>query len=579
MTRGLRWAVTLVAAASIPALARPVSAEHARKAAPAKSDAPKPAPAKSDAPRPLSQTLTGAAKADFEAAKLLANDGDFAGALIKFQSAYEAAKDPRLLWNVAYCQKNLRRYSKVTLTLKRYLEEGKALLSPADKKEAQDLIAMIEPFTTRATFRVSPDGAEIFVDEEPVGTSPLAAPVVLDIGERRLRVTKTGFASFEKSVVVAGGPELKIDVVLEKELHEGKLVVEAPAGAEVFIDDRRVGEGRVEQKLPSGGHQLRVAAPGMRPYQTEVIVQDKETRSLNVLLEAAAAAEKPTLRVAVGCADSEPRGPEDGLVVNVDGPDVLPPGAVKKRWSDEAQRNIVEYAQYPIAPGPHKLRVAITECQPLEIKVDVDPVKGADVGGALESDRFILLRGPQGTPGRLRAGLGFWLAASGETKTTPERYATNGLDVKGAVLDLGLVGRWYGLFLDGAWGSGSFARKTFATHYMLPNPANVSWKRLLVRTGPRFPLYLGSLGLGPLLGIQAVDIDQVRTGKPSGIVGGYVEVDVQPVCDFGLFATGSLEKPTNEDNPSGVLQVGLFYGPSRACHKERSTPIGLRTAR
>ncbi len=316
----------------------------------------------------------------------------------------------------------------------------------------------------------------------------------------------------------------------------------------------------------------------MRPYQTEVIVQDKETRSLNVLLEPVAAAEKPMLRVAVGCADTEPKGPEDGLVVNVDGPDVLPPGAVKKKWSDQAHRNIVESAQYPITPGPHTLRIEITDCLPREVKVDVDPVKGAVVTGALESDRFVLLRGPQGTPGRLRAGVGLWTAFSGETKNTPDRYATNGLDMKGVVLDLGLVARWYGLFLDGSWGSGPFARKSFTTHYALPNPANVSWKRLLVRTGPRFPFYLASLGLGPLLGVQSVDIDQVRTGKLSGIVGGYFEVDVEPLCDWGLFATGSLEKPTSNDEPSGVLQVGFFYGPNRACHKDRSTPIGLRAS-
>ena len=52
-------------------------------------------------------------------------------------------------------------------------------------------------------------------------------------------------------------------------------------------------------KVERVGDQLRVTAPGMRPYQTEVIIQDKETRSLTVWLEAVAAAERPTLRVAV----------------------------------------------------------------------------------------------------------------------------------------------------------------------------------------------------------------------------------------------------------------------------------------
>jgi len=53
----------------------PVFAAQARKAAAGKS---------------LSQSLVGSAKADFDAAKTLATDGDYATALIKFQSAYEA---------------------------------------------------------------------------------------------------------------------------------------------------------------------------------------------------------------------------------------------------------------------------------------------------------------------------------------------------------------------------------------------------------------------------------------------------------------------------------------------------------
>src|SRR5437762_13903717 len=74
--------------------------------------------------KPLTQALTGEAKADYDAGKVLASDGDFAGALIKFTSAYEQSKDARLLWNVAVCEKNMRHYSRVIATLNRYLSEG-----------------------------------------------------------------------------------------------------------------------------------------------------------------------------------------------------------------------------------------------------------------------------------------------------------------------------------------------------------------------------------------------------------------------------------------------------------------------
>src|SRR5688572_33443050 len=74
-------------------------------------------------PAPLSEALTGDAKAAYEGGKLLYGDGDFAGARVKFQAAYETAKDPRLLWNVAVCEKGLRHYAKVVELTKKYLEK------------------------------------------------------------------------------------------------------------------------------------------------------------------------------------------------------------------------------------------------------------------------------------------------------------------------------------------------------------------------------------------------------------------------------------------------------------------------
>jgi hypothetical protein len=544
------------------------SSAHAQ--APRK-DLARPTPSKS-----LSQTLTGTAKADFDAAKLLANDGDFAGALIKFQSAYDQSKDPRILWNVAFCQKNLRRYAKVVATLKRYIDEGGPLLSASDKKDAQDLIALIEPFTTRATVRVNEDGAQIFVDDELAGSSPLAAPIVLDIGERRLRVVKDGFIAYEKALIVGGGADLTVDVVLGKEVHEGKLVVDASPTAAIFLDDKQVGLGHAEQTVPSGGHQLRVTATGMRPFQTEVIVQDKETRSLNVALEALAAAEQPMLRVAVGCADNEPKAPEDGLVVNIDGPEVLPPGPVKRRWSDSAGKNVVEYVEYPVTPGRHVVRVRITDCRPLDQTVDVDPTKGADVWGALQSSRFILFQGPQGTPGPLRASLALWKAGGSAQESTPERYTSTGLDVTGAAIEAGVVDRWFALFLSGAYGAGSFLRSSFNTHYALPDSAHVTWDRLRLRFGPRFPFNVVSLSFGPLVGIEEIDLDAVRTGKPSALIGGYAELDVQPVCDWGIFLLGSGDKPSDDDGASAGIELGAFFEPNSRCRKERATSIGLQ---
>jgi hypothetical protein len=542
-------------------------------------------PDKTTAPKPLSQSLTGQAKADFEAAKLLANDGDFAGALIKFQSAYSASHDVRLLWNAAFCLKNLRHYAKVVQTLRRYIDEGATTLSAADKKDAQDLITTIEPFTTRVTLAVNAPGAEVFVDEEHVGTTPLLAPVVLDLGERRFRITNEGYTPYEKTVPVGGAADVTVNVALEREIHEGKLVIEAPAGASIFVDEAQVGSGKAELTVASGGHQLRVTAPAMRPYQTEVVVQDNEVRSLNVALEHEAPASvpgiwapvaRPTLRVAVGCGDTVLRPPDEGLVLFIDGPDVLPPTYVKMRWDTDAGRNVLDHVEYSVNPGLHTVRVAFPGCYGYDIRVEADPVQGADISGVLETDRGLLFRGPQGSPGWFHASLGLWLAGGNASANIPDTYASRGISVVGESLEVGAVSRWFGYYMGGSIGNGSFDRKTFNSNQTLPESAGVKWQRLALRFGPRFPFNVVSVGFGPKLGWEQIGVEGVRSGNGSAFGGAYAEVIFEPLCDWGLFLNGSADAPFNGDGVSGSTQFGFVWAPSPTCHRERETNFGLR---
>ena len=63
--------------------------------------------------QPLAQTLTGAARDAFTSAQILLNNGDFAGALTKYQEAYGLSKEPRLLFNMALCERNLHAYARM----------------------------------------------------------------------------------------------------------------------------------------------------------------------------------------------------------------------------------------------------------------------------------------------------------------------------------------------------------------------------------------------------------------------------------------------------------------------------------
>jgi hypothetical protein len=245
----------------------------------------------------LGDALTGDAKAAYEAGKLLFVDGDFAGAEIKFNAAYDTSKDPRLLWNMAACEKSLRHYARTDVFVREYIDKGGALLTDQDRADAKTLLDLIDSFTVKLSINVNESGADVSVDDVAAGTSPLAKPVVVDIGTRRIVVHKDGFKPFEQQLPVGGAATAKLDVKLEVALHEGSLhITTSNADAAILVDGARVGVGRFDGKMRSGGHTLRITAEGMRPYQTEIVLNDDESRAIDIpALEKGPAPPKPKL--------------------------------------------------------------------------------------------------------------------------------------------------------------------------------------------------------------------------------------------------------------------------------------------
>ncbi len=244
---------------------------------------PPPSPPVQTAPSSLSESLLGPAKSDYDAAKLLYGDRDYRGALVKFEAAFTASKDPRLLWNMAACEKELRHYAKAVADINRYVVESGAMLSEQDRAEATAKRDTLQAFVSPVAIKVSEPDADVMLDGEVVGRSPLGAPIVADIGERRFTVRKAGFREFTQTLQVSGPATL--DVQLAPEKHEGRFEVRAPEGAQIRIDGQLVGVGSWSGTLASGTHALGVTAPHTRAYQSEVAIRDADTRTLSVMLE------------------------------------------------------------------------------------------------------------------------------------------------------------------------------------------------------------------------------------------------------------------------------------------------------
>jgi hypothetical protein len=273
---------------SAPAAAAPTSAAPTPSAAPtAPSTAPAAPGGPADFKKPLAESLTGVAKSEYEAGRLLYMDGDYAGAALKFQRAYEESKDPRLLWNTAAAEKNLRHYAKVVELVERYVAEGGTRLKSEDKAEAEALLTTVRAFISSVTLDVQPEGAAVFIDDVQVGVSPLRTPVLVDMGEHRLRVSKTGYQDFNATQSLQGGAPFSLTVALQQAVHQGRLRVVASPGEQIAVDGKPVGTGEWEGVLPSGIHNVTVTATGKRAYQSDVAIQDDQSQSLRVTLESA----------------------------------------------------------------------------------------------------------------------------------------------------------------------------------------------------------------------------------------------------------------------------------------------------
>jgi hypothetical protein len=216
---------------------------------------------------------------------LVYTNGDFTAALLKFQRAYDLSKDGRLLWNMAVCEKNLRHYARSLRLVERYQQEARALMTEQDRREASDLLEAISSFVGRLWVTVDVPGATVSIDDESVGTAPLAEAVQADIGPRKLRVSMPGYLDHSETLQVAGKIDARVLIKLERETHEGRISVMTQAGAGIYLDGQAMGVGQWSGTVPSGGHMLRVQATGKRTYQSEVLVRDKEAREVSVTLD------------------------------------------------------------------------------------------------------------------------------------------------------------------------------------------------------------------------------------------------------------------------------------------------------
>ncbi|MGD1154673.1 MAG: PEGA domain-containing protein [Terriglobia bacterium] len=132
--------------------------------------------------------------------------------------------------------------------------------------------------------------AEVYLDGDLQGRAGAQGELTVNKvkpGTHVLKVSLPGKKDFEQSITVAGGVVNKLAAALND--LPGRIVVSAPAGAEVFLDGASRGKSDASNKLVladvlPGSHRVRVTAQGKKDYEQDVSVSAGEERVVRAML-------------------------------------------------------------------------------------------------------------------------------------------------------------------------------------------------------------------------------------------------------------------------------------------------------
>jgi hypothetical protein len=170
-------------------------------------------PSASAAPA-ASPAATEEAQRHYKRGMELYDDNDMHGALAEFERAYKLVPNHKMLYNIGQVRFQLQDYAGALSAFERYLTEGGSSVDARRREEVRKEIERLQGRVARVEVSANLSGAEISVDDVPVATTPLYAPIVVSAGRRRITATAKGRLPVSKTVEVVGGDHVRVSLEL-----------------------------------------------------------------------------------------------------------------------------------------------------------------------------------------------------------------------------------------------------------------------------------------------------------------------------------------------------------------------------
>ncbi len=148
----------------------------------------------------------------FQRGVVLYSEADYRAALVEFKRAYSLAPNVAVLYNVGETEYQLQDYAGALTTFKQYLAES----SPTESHRAE-VEGSVEVLRTRVghlNVATIPPGAEVTIDDQLVGKTPLDEPVLVSIGHRKVVAMMSGRSPVTRFVDVAADDNVSVSLPL-----------------------------------------------------------------------------------------------------------------------------------------------------------------------------------------------------------------------------------------------------------------------------------------------------------------------------------------------------------------------------
>jgi tetratricopeptide (TPR) repeat protein len=164
---------------------------------------------------PASSAAMTEARVHFNRGVDLYREGSYDAAKAEFERANALAPNYKLLYNLGQVQAERHEYVSAVKLLTEYLERGGAEINPERQAAVAQDLEKLKQRIAALTVDVNVEGAQVFIDDESRGTSPLRDPILVNAGTVRVRVEKEGYASVSQTITVAGVDQPRIILVLK----------------------------------------------------------------------------------------------------------------------------------------------------------------------------------------------------------------------------------------------------------------------------------------------------------------------------------------------------------------------------